>query len=64
MQNTMHRNPGNWQGPFDINLKDPPVLVPKYYLTMGLAFNFGNTYAGAVIASFIPIPGIHYFLNC
>jgi uncharacterized membrane protein len=41
----MHKDPGNWKGPFYFNPKDPRLTVPKLYKSMGWTFNFASPYA-------------------
>ena len=41
----MARDPGNWRGPFYCNRKDPRLLVPKLYPSMGWTLNFASPYA-------------------
>jgi len=38
----MSKNPDNWKGIFYVNKKDPRIIVPKYYSSMGWTLNFGN----------------------
>jgi uncharacterized membrane protein len=41
----MARDPGNWRGPFYSNRKDPRLLVPKLYPSLGWTINFASPYA-------------------
>ena len=43
--NTMSKNPGNWKGIFYFNCKDPRLIVPKIYPSMGWTFNFASPYS-------------------
>jgi len=60
---TMSKDPGNWKGPFYFNRKDPRLMVPKLYPSLGWTFNFASPYAyitlGAIIVIAIVIKLIH-----
>jgi len=38
----MSKDPSNWKGPFYYNRRDPRLLVPKLYPTLGWTLNFAN----------------------
>ena len=44
----MHKDPGNWIGPFYFNRKDPRLIVHKIYrirsMGLGWTFNFASPY--------------------
>jgi len=42
---TMSKDPGNWRGLIYYNRKDPRLMVPKRYPSLGLTFNFASPYA-------------------
>jgi uncharacterized membrane protein len=41
----MSKDPGNWKGLFYFNKKDPRLMVPKLYPSMGWTFNFASPYS-------------------
>ena len=56
------KNPNNWKGIFYFNRKDPRLLVPKFYPSMGWTLNFASPYTYLfVIAVFIIIFATKYF---
>ena len=60
---TMSKNPNNWKGAFYFNRKDPRLMVPKFYPSMGWTLNFANPYTYLfVIAILIIIFATKYFL--
>ena len=60
---TMSKDPGNWKGPFYYNKKDPRLMVPKLYPSLGWTFNFASPYAyitlGAIIVIAIVVKFVH-----
>lgn len=52
---TMSKDPGNWKGPFYFNRKDPRLMVPKLYPSLGTTFNFASPYAYITIGAIIVI---------
>jgi uncharacterized membrane protein len=51
----MTRDPGNWRGPFYANRKDPRMLVPKLYPSLGWTLNFGSPFAYGALAAILII---------
>ena len=51
----MSKDPGNWRGPFYYNHKDPRLMVPKLYSSMGWTLNFANPIAYLSVAAIIVI---------
>ena len=51
----MSKDPGNWKGPFYYNRKDPRLMVPKLYSSLGWTLNFASVYAYIAIAALILI---------
>jgi uncharacterized membrane protein len=47
----MSRDPGNWKGPFYFNRRDPRLLVPKLYSSMGWTLNFSSPLAYLALAA-------------
>jgi uncharacterized membrane protein len=41
----MRKNPDNWKYIFYFNPKDPRLIVPKFYNSMGWTLNFGSAYS-------------------
>jgi uncharacterized membrane protein len=61
--NLMSKNPDNWKGIFYFNRKDPRLIVPKFYSSMGWTLNFANIYAYLfLIAIVLIIIASEYFL--
>jgi len=59
---TMSKNPGNWKGVFYFNRKDPRLMVPKLYPSMGWTLNFASTYSYLlVVAVILIIIAVKYF---
>jgi uncharacterized membrane protein len=59
----MHKDLGNWHGPFYCNRKDPRIFVPKYNRMLGWTFNFASPYSIAVaIFLIVLILGYQFFL--
>ena len=52
---TMSKNPNNWKGVFYFNRKDPRLMVPKLYPSMGWTFNFASPYSYILILSIVLI---------
>jgi uncharacterized membrane protein len=62
--NTMSKDPGNWKGLFYYNKKDPRLLVPKFYPSMGWTFNFASPYAYITLLGIILISIVFaYFIR-
>lgn len=55
----MHKDLGNWYGPFYCNRKDPRLIVPKYDPMLGYTFNFASKYS-LLMAVFIILLIIGY----
>lgn len=55
IMNTMSMDPGNWKGPFYYNRKDPRLMVPKLYPSLGTTFNFASPYSYITLATIILI---------
>ncbi|HUX58086.1 MAG TPA: DUF5808 domain-containing protein [Bacteroidales bacterium] len=49
----MSKDPGNWKGPFYHNRKDPRLMVPKLYSSLGWTFNFASPYAYIALIAII-----------
>ena len=58
----MSKDPGNWKGLIYLNKKDPRLMVPKLYPSMGWTLNFASPYAYLLIISIILIIFIAGFL--
>jgi len=59
---TMSKNPSNWKGVFYFNRKDPRLMVPKLYPSMGWTLNFASVYAYLlIIAVVLIIIAVKYF---
>ncbi len=56
MLDAMSKDPGNWKGLFYFNRKDPRLMVPKLYTSMGWTFNFASPYAYITLAAIFGIP--------
>jgi uncharacterized membrane protein len=52
---TMSKDPGNWKGPFYYNRRDPRLMVPKLYPSLGTTFNFASPYAYITLGAIIVI---------
>jgi len=52
---TMSKDRGNWKGPFYFNRKDPRLMVPKLYPSMGWTFNFASRYSYITLGLLIVI---------
>ncbi len=52
---TMSKDPNNWRGIFYVNKKDPRIVVPKLYPSMGWTLNFGNINAYLGLVTIISI---------
>lgn len=52
---TLKNNPDNWKGIFYVNKKDPRIIVPKFYASMGWTLNFGNIYSYLGLIAIIAI---------
>jgi uncharacterized membrane protein len=52
---SMSKNPANWKGIFYFNRKDPRLVVPKLYSSMGYTFNFASPYAYTIIVGIVLI---------
>lgn len=63
----MHRDPGNWRGPFYDNRKDPRLIVPKLRplgFGLGWTFNFASPYTYVFIILVLAIIiASQYFLK-
>jgi len=60
---SMSKNPGNWKGIFYFNRKDPRLIVPKLYPSLGWTFNFASPYSYITIVCIILIIiAINFFL--
>ena len=55
IMNTMSKDPGNWKGLIYFNRKDPRLLVPKLYPSLGWTLNFANPNAYIALGAFIVI---------
>lgn len=53
MLDAMHKDLGNWRGPFYFNSKDPRFSVPKYNPSLGWTLNFANPITYLVIIAFV-----------
>ena len=62
--NRMSKNPGNWNGPFYLNQKDPRLIVPKQVPALGWTFNFASplAYLTLFIVALIVIASDYYLL--
>jgi len=60
--NSMSKDPGNWRGVFYFNKKDPRLVVPKLYPSMGWTFNFASPYPYLAIICIIAIVVISKYL--
>jgi uncharacterized membrane protein len=61
--NAMSRNPDNWKGVFYVNRKDPSLIVPKLYPSMGWTLNFASPYSYALLIVIVFIIfGLQYFI--
>jgi uncharacterized membrane protein len=61
---TMSKDPGNWKGPFYFNRKDPRLLVPKLYPSLGWTLNFASPYAYTTLILILAIAiGVKLFLS-
>lgn len=58
---TMSKDPRNWKGMFYYNKKDPRLMVPKLYPTMGWTFNFASPYAYITLGAIIVIIAVSAF---
>lgn len=52
---SMSKNPNNWRGIFYFNRKDPRLIVPKLYPSMGWTLNFSSPYSYLFIIAIILI---------
>ena len=60
---TMSKNPNNWKGVLYFNRKDPRLMVPKLYPSMGWTLNFASIYTYLlIIAIVLIIVAAKYFL--
>ena len=48
---SMSKDPGNWKGPFYYNRKDPRLMVPKLYPSLGTTLNFASPYAYIILGA-------------
>ncbi|MDF1546535.1 MAG: DUF5808 domain-containing protein [Bacteroidales bacterium] len=55
MLDAMHKDPGNWKGPFYFNPKDPRFSVPKYNPMLGWTLNFANPIAYIAILAIVAL---------
>lgn len=62
MLDAMSKNPNNWKGVFYFNPKDPRVVVPKLYSSMGWTLNFACPYAYLSLAGIILVIILSMFL--
>jgi uncharacterized membrane protein len=63
MLDAMSKNPDNWKGVLYFNPKDPRLIVPKYFSSMGWTLNFGNPYTYLIFAGlFSVIVAVQYLL--
>ncbi|RKE02062.1 DUF5808 domain-containing protein [Marinifilum flexuosum] len=59
----MHKDLGNWHGPFYCNRKDPRLFVPKYDPMLGYTINFASKYSLlAAVFIVLLIIGYKFFL--
>jgi uncharacterized membrane protein len=59
---SMSKNPNNWKGVFYFNHKDPRLMVPKLYPSMGWTLNFASIYTYLlIIAVVLIIIAVKYF---
>ena len=59
----MRKNPNNWKGIFYFNPKDPGLIVPKFYNSMGWTLNFGSPYSYIFIIVFVLIVVATQYFN-
>jgi len=59
MLDAMHKDLGNWRGPFYFNSKDPRFTVPKLTPALGWTFNFAHpaTYIAIIVLLALIIGG-------
>jgi uncharacterized membrane protein len=59
---TMSKDPGNWKVPIYFNRKDPRLMVPKLYPSMGWTFNFASPYSYLTFIGIILIAIVSKYL--
>jgi uncharacterized membrane protein len=53
--NSMSKNQGNWKGIFYFNRKDPRLIVPKLYPSLGWTLNFASPYTYLLVVAIVLI---------
>lgn len=61
--NMMSKDPSNWRGLFYYNRKDPRIIVPKFYPSMGYTLNFASPYAYLALGAILIIIVISILIN-
>jgi len=51
----MSKNPNNWKGVFYFNHRDPRLVVPKRYPSLGWTLNFASTNAYLLMIAIVLI---------